>query len=77
MEKSNKDLAKLQAFHNKCLIIIPGKRKTGRPRNTWRRTIEDELGQLGTMWNETRSVTSDRTKWRDMVERLCEKLKEQ
>ncbi|KAK9746057.1 hypothetical protein QE152_g6421 [Popillia japonica] len=56
---------------------IAGERRIGRPRNTWRRTTEDELGQLGTTWKETRSVARDRTKWRDMVERLCEKLKVQ
>ncbi|KAK9738493.1 hypothetical protein QE152_g9844 [Popillia japonica] len=70
-------LRKPNNITRKALSSIAGKRKIGRPRNTLRRMIEHELGQLGTTWNETRSVAGDRTKWRDMVERLCEKLKAQ
>ena len=49
-----------------ALTWVPeGKRKRGRPRETWRRTIERELKEngLGT-WAAAASAAEDRTAWR-------------
>ena len=49
-----------------ALTWVPeGKRKRGRPRETWRRTIERELKEngLGT-WAVAASAVEDRTAWR-------------
>ena len=44
-----------------------GKRKRGRPKNTWRRTVESELKN----WNETRGtirrIAQDRRGWKSFV----------
>ena len=49
-----------------ALTWVPeGKRKRGRPRETWRRTIEREMKEngLGT-WAAAASAAEDRTAWR-------------
>ena len=45
-----------------------GKRSRGRPKTTWRRTVEQERNQLGWQsWNEARRVAAERTEWRRRV----------
>ena len=44
-----------------------GKRKRGRPRQTWRRTVEDEMGRWNKSWESLRSLASDRDKWRSFI----------
>ena len=39
----------------------PGRRKPGRPKTTWRRTIEAELKQGGFTWGEAQKIAKDRT----------------
>jgi len=39
-----------------------GKRKRGRPRNSWRRSVIKEAGRS---WNELRFLAADRQKWKD------------
>ena len=49
-----------------------GKRKVGRPKTTWRRTVEKERENLGwRSWNEARAIAKDRDKWKKSVEALC------
>ena len=49
-----------------------GKRKRGRPKTTWRRTVEREMKEGGWgSWDEVRSVAVDRGKWKASVEALC------
>ena len=49
-----------------------GKRPRGRPKTTWRRTIETELKeQLGMTWGEAETKAKDRTGWRNLVVTLC------
>lgn len=52
-----------------ALTWVPeGKRKRGRPRETWRRTVERELKMKGLKsWAEAASVAADRTAWRQRV----------
>ena len=49
-----------------------GKRKRGRPKTTWRRTVEREMREGGWgSWDEVRSVAVDREKWKASVKALC------
>ena len=49
-----------------------GRRKRGRPKTTWRRTVEKERADAGwRSWNETRVAAADRIEWRRSVEALC------
>ena len=45
-----------------------GKRKRGRPKETYRRTVEKEREQLGFhSWDAAAAVAGDRRKWRDVI----------
>ena len=59
-----------------ALTWIPeGKRKRGRPKATWRRTVEKERCKAGWQsWREVRTAAQDRNRWRAHVEALCAKL---
>ena len=49
-----------------------GKRKRGRPRETWRRTAERERNQLGwSSWKTAEAAALDRQKWRELCLALC------
>ena len=43
-----------------------GKRKRGRPKNTWRRDLEADITQTG-----LERIAQDRRRWRDVVHGLC------
>ena len=46
-----------------------GRRKRGRPKETWRRTVEKERGELGFKgWTEASSCAKNRETWRDRTE---------
>ena len=47
-----------------------GRRKRGRPKNTWRCTVETELRGLKQSWNEIQQLAKDRQKWKDFVAAL-------
>jgi len=49
----------------------PGKRKRGRPRTTWRRTITSELEEMGFSMGQAQYITKDRERWRQIVDALC------
>ena len=48
-----------------------GKRKRGRPRNSWRRDTEAELKQQGTNWSEMTRAAQNRVRWQGVVDGLC------
>lgn len=48
-----------------------GKRKRGRPKQTWRRTIADEAKNIGKTWSEVKREAQDRIRWRTTVDALC------
>ena len=43
-----------------------GKRKKGRPKETWRRTAEKQLKKRGLSWGTAKKVASDRQKWKQL-----------
>lgn len=48
-----------------------GKRRPGRPRITWRRTVEREVQEEGKSWNEVKAMAQNRVRWRSFVAALC------
>ena len=44
-----------------------GKRERGRPVTTWRRTIQQDLRDMGISWEESKSTAADNIKWRAVV----------
>ena len=55
-----------------------GKRKIGRPKTTWRRTVEKERGEMGwSSWHQARTVAKDRDRWRCCIEALCANRREE
>jgi hypothetical protein len=44
-----------------------GSRKTGRPKNSWRRSVIKEAGRS---WNELRLLAADRQNWKELVDNL-------
>ena len=50
-----------------------GKRKRGRPRNTWRRDVEADIKELGLTWGKLERLAQDRDAWRTLVGGLCPK----
>lgn len=48
-----------------------GKRRRGRPKTTWRRTVETELRELNYSWSTIEKLARDRQGWRNFVAALC------
>ncbi|KAL9956069.1 hypothetical protein ACROYT_G037490 [Oculina patagonica] len=44
-----------------------GKRSRGRPRNSWRRTVDDEASKAGYTWTQIERIAQNRTRWRAVV----------
>jgi hypothetical protein len=44
------------------------KRKRGRPRNSWRRSVIKEAGRS---WKDVRFLAADRQKWKGLIDKLC------
>jgi len=48
-----------------------GKRKRGKPKNSWRRGIISELQAINTTRGEAKRKAQDRTRWEETVVALC------
>lgn len=48
-----------------------GKRKVGRPKQTWRRSVESEIKDSGMTWTQLKRAAQDRVRWRGVVAALC------
>ena len=44
-----------------------GKRKRGRPKTTWRKTVEHELKEMGLSWGEAQATAKNRDKWKEVI----------
>jgi len=44
-----------------------------RPKNTWKRDLENEIGPAGfkNSWRKMEAAAQDRAKWRQVVSGLC------
>ena len=47
-----------------------GKRKRGRPKITWRRTVEKEIKEMGKTWEGIKFMARDHQMWREHVAAL-------
>ena len=48
------------------------KRKRGRPKTTWRKTVETDLSEMGLSWGEAQAIAKDKTRWKsDIVAAPC------
>ena len=61
---------------NDCFTALgwtpEGWRARGRPKITWRRTVEKEQNKAGwKSWEVAKAVAQDRKCWSDSVEALC------
>uniref|UniRef100_A0AAV2J1Z3 Reverse transcriptase domain-containing protein n=1 Tax=Knipowitschia caucasica TaxID=637954 RepID=A0AAV2J1Z3_KNICA len=50
-----------------------GKRKRGRPRNTWRRDLDADVKQMEKTWGQLERLAQNRDAWRKLVGGLCPK----
>lgn len=50
-----------------------GKRGRGRPKNTWRRSTEQEFKKEGLTWQQLEKMAQDRRGWRRFINGLCSK----
>jgi len=48
-----------------------GKRRQGRPRKSWRRTVDKEAAKAGYTWNKIEKLARDRRRWREVSLDLC------
>jgi hypothetical protein len=48
-----------------------GKRRRGRPRHTWRRTVHNEALEKGKSWSEVKRMAGNRTRRRCFVDAVC------
>jgi len=49
----------------------PGKRRPGRPKTTWRKTLTAELKEMDLTLGEAQKKAKDRSKWREIIAALC------
>ncbi|XP_078355676.1 uncharacterized protein LOC144640384 [Oculina patagonica] len=54
-----------------------GRRKRGRPKETWRRTVEREMRDNEWTWGHLERAAADRSQWRFLVEALCVSVHEE
>ena len=47
-----------------------GKRRRGRPKQTWRRSVHNEALENGKSWSEVKRMARDWTRWRHFVDAL-------
>ena len=60
----------------KCLQSNPpGKLSRGKPRTTWRRSIEVELKKMKMTWGEAENLAKDRNTWRNVVAEFAEEAR--
>jgi hypothetical protein len=48
-----------------------GRRKVGRPRMTWRRSVIMEAKARGKSWREVKALAGNKVRWRSFVDALC------
>ena len=61
-----------QVIRETALIWTPpGKRKSGRPKTTWRMTVEAELAMMNLTWGQAQYIAKDRSRWKELTVALC------
>ena len=47
---------------------LQGRRRRGRPKNTWRRDLEADCREMGYNWSQVERLAQDRTRWHAAVD---------
>ena len=47
-----------------------GRRKRGRPKTTWRRTVEEEMKSMNLTWGGVQKTAQNRPEWRTFIAAL-------
>ena len=63
--------AKHQHYETGLDVEPSGQAKEGRPKNTWRRDLEEDITQTGLSWKQLERIAQDRRRWRQVVHGLC------
>ena len=64
--------------NNDCAVALGWKRNRGRPKTTWRRTVEKERDrQAWNTWAIAREAANNRQQWREDVRALCASWREE
>ena len=59
-------------IHSKSSYALdPRRKQEGRPKETWRRSVEREMKALGWSWGQVAKLAADRPRWRSSVSALC------
>jgi hypothetical protein len=61
----------VRAIEKTALYWNPQGYGRGRPKRTWRRTIEDKIRGTGRSWNEVKGIAGDRNVWKLFMDALC------
>lgn len=48
----------------------PGKRRKGRPKETWKRGIKKDMENINRTWNEIKTIAKDRKGWKEIVKNI-------
>ena len=48
-----------------------GRRKRGRPKKTWRRTVKEDMKQVDMSWGQLSNIAQNRVRWRATVAAAC------
>ena len=68
---SNRPCSKAWEFNNAKVSLTwspESRRRRGRPKTTWRRTVESEWRRLGFIsWTQIEQVAKERTKWKELT----------
>ena len=52
-------------------LLISVLKSRGRPRNSWRRTVDDEASKAGYTWRQLEKIAQSRPRWRAVSIGLC------
>ncbi|KAI5646060.1 hypothetical protein NE865_01953 [Phthorimaea operculella] len=66
LRRSDDNLAKI-AFE----WLPSGKRRRGRPVETWRRITRSELNAVGASWDQAKTTAQNREEWKKLSRALC------
>ena len=69
--RSNNNIAKYALTYNP-----QGCRRRGRPKTTWRTTINKELEKGGYTWNDAVRIAPNRIRWKSLIEAVCSRAGE-
>jgi hypothetical protein len=66
LRKPTNDITRQALDWNPC-----GRRRRGRPRETWKRTLDKDLRTVNRSWMEVKGFAANRQRWKSLVEALC------